>query len=225
MKIADRVYRIDGARIANAYLVDSVDGLILIDTGMPGSTKRILNYVRQIGHKPADIKYIFLTHADIDHIGSAADLKEATGARLIIHSADAPILSGKAMRRTIKGPMKLIFPLFARLLHCHPVEPDIIVNDNFSLAGLQVIHTPGHSAGSICLYSRGKFIFVGDALRADSVGNPIPPSGSLSDDIIQAKATLKTISQMEYDLLCPGHGSPVRGNAAQKVKDLVARSG
>jgi hydroxyacylglutathione hydrolase len=203
MKIADRVYRIDGVQIANAYLVDSVDGLILIDTGMPGSTKRILNYVRQIGHKPADIKYIFLTHADIDHIGSAADLKEATGARLIIHSADAPILSGKAMRRTIKGP----------------------INDNFSLAGLQVIHTPGHSAGSICLYSRGKFIFVGDALRADSVGNPIPPSGSLSDDIIQAKATLKTISQMEYDLLCPGHGSPVRGNAAQKVKDLVARSG
>jgi hydroxyacylglutathione hydrolase len=170
MKIADRVHRIDGVRIANAYLVDSADGLILVDTGMPGSTKRILNYVRQIGHQPTDIKYIFLTHADIDHIGSAADLKKATGAKIIIHAEDAPILSGKAIRPTIKGLMKLIYPFFTRLLRFHPADPDIILNDNFVLAGLQIIHTPGHSAGSMCLYSPGKFIMVGDALQADSAG-------------------------------------------------------
>ena len=71
------------------------------------------------------------------------------------------------------------------------------------------------------LYLPGKVIFVGDALRSDSKGNPKPPSRNFSADIAQAKASLIAISQLEFDILLPGHGAPVIGRASSKLKDLL----
>ena len=65
----------------NVYLLVEEAGLTLIDTGIPRSEGKILAYVRQLGHEAADIKHIILTHADIDHAGSAKALLEATGAQ------------------------------------------------------------------------------------------------------------------------------------------------
>ena len=86
MKVAEGVYRVP-ARAANAYLVEADNGLVLVDTGLPGSEKRILKAIEGLGRKPADVKLILLTHRHLDHIGSAAALK---GAQLI-KRADLPL--------------------------------------------------------------------------------------------------------------------------------------
>ena len=223
MEITTGIHQINGISGANCYLVITGTKLLVIDTGMPGNGSKIIEYIKGLGKNPSDINYIILTHADIDHIGSAAEIKKMTGAKLAIHTSDAPILAGKSRFKTVRGPLGVLFKLMARLMRFHPVEPNVILQDNVEIGGFKVIHSPGHTNGSICLYQPGKVIFVGDALRSDSKGNPKPPSKNFSADIVRAKASLIMISQLEFDILLPGHGAPVIGRASSKLKDLLTR--
>jgi glyoxylase-like metal-dependent hydrolase (beta-lactamase superfamily II) len=223
MEIIPGIHRIDGVRGANAYLVIGEDETLAIDTGMPGNAKRIAAYVEGLGKNLSDIKFIILTHADIDHVGSAAELKSMTGARLAIHTDDAPILRGKQSFKTIRGPLGFIFKLAMRLIRYHPAEPDIILSADSEIEGFKIIHVPGHTNGSICIYKPGKVIFVGDALKSDSSGNPKPPSRTASLDEAKARASLMAISALDFDTLLPGHGAPVVSNASQKLKNMIAR--
>ena len=96
MEIISGIHKIDGVRGANCYLVTSGPEMVLIDCGMRGSSRKIADYVKRLGKNPSDIKYIVLTHSDIDHVGGAAEVKKLTGAKLVIHEADAGVLTGKA---------------------------------------------------------------------------------------------------------------------------------
>jgi hydroxyacylglutathione hydrolase len=221
VEITSGIHRVSGVRGANSYFVITEDKMLVVDTGMPGNGTKIIKYVRGLGENPSDINYAILTHADIDHIGSAVEMKKMTGAKLAIHANDAPILSGKSGFKTIGGPLGILFKLMGRLMRFQPVEPDVILGDDFEIGGFKVIHTPGHTHGSICLYLPQKVIFVGDALRSDSNGNPRPPSTIFSADIIQAKASLVAISELEFDICLTGHGAPVVGNASTKLKNLL----
>ena len=223
MEIMPGIHRVDGVRGANAYLVIGEDETLAIDTGMPGNANRIVAYIEGLGKNLSDIKFIILTHADIDHIGSAAELKRTTGARLVIHADDAPILRGKQSFKTIRGPLGFIFKLAMSLMRYHPAEPDIILSADSEIKGFRIIHVPGHTHGSICVYKPNKVIFVGDALRSDSSGNPKPPSRMFSLDEAKARASLITISALDFDTLLTGHGAPVVSNASQKVKNMVTR--
>jgi hydroxyacylglutathione hydrolase len=219
------IHRIDSVRGANAYLVIGKDEMLVIDTGMPGNAKRIAAYVEGLGKNVSNIKFIILTHADIDHIGSAAELKRMTGARLAIHADDAPILRGKQSLKTIRGPLGVIFKMAMKLMHYHPAEPDIILSADSEIEGFRIIHVPGHTNGSICVYKPGKVIFVGDALKSDSSGNPKPPSRMASLDEAKARASLTTIATLDFDTLLTGHGASVVSNSSQKVKNMVAHLG
>lgn len=81
MEIIPNVHLIPNV-MANPYLIVDADGLTLIDTGMPGSHKKILKYITDLGHLPSDLKRIILTHSDLDHVGGLAALKKASGARI-----------------------------------------------------------------------------------------------------------------------------------------------
>jgi glyoxylase-like metal-dependent hydrolase (beta-lactamase superfamily II) len=225
MEIITGIHKIDGVRGANCYLVTSGTETLLIDTGMPSNGNKIINYVKGLGKNAADIKYVILTHADIDHIGSAAEIKKITGAQLVIHTNDALILSGKRQSKTIKGPIGLLMKVMLSFMHYHPVEADIIIKEDTEIAGFKVVHTPGHTSGSISLYQPGKLIFVGDALKSDSKGNPKFPSRFLSADIVKTTVSLMAIAELDFDLLLPGHGAPVKGNASARVKNLLKTLG
>ena len=222
MEIAPGIHKIDGVRGANCYLAKTPDGIVLIDSGMPGNAKRIMTYVQGSADAGAELRYVIFTHADVDHVGSAAKLKELTGAQLAVHAKDAAILAGQSRFKTIKGPIGVMVKLFGWLIRFQPVKPDIIFEGDSGVGGLKIISTPGHTQGSICVYLPGKVIFVGDALRSDANGNPKPPSRRLSADPSQALASLHSISNLEFDILLPGHGAPVVGNASTKLKNLVA---
>ena len=156
--------------------------MFVVDTGMPRNGNLIINYVKRIGKNPSDLKIIILTHGDIDHVGSVAELKKMTSAKIAIHENDAAILSAEAKFKSVRGPLGLLFKLAAPLMGFHPVVPDIILKDNMDIAGFKVILTQGHTKGSICLYQPEKTIFVGDALKSDADGNPGPPSKIMSID-------------------------------------------
>src|SRR2546429_7738197 len=93
LKVAEGVYRVP-ARHANAYLVEADNGLVLVDTGMPGSENRILKAVADLGREPSDVKLILLTHRHWDNIGSAAALKKATSGMIVSHGFEKTYVAG-----------------------------------------------------------------------------------------------------------------------------------
>jgi hydroxyacylglutathione hydrolase len=205
MRLADGVYKVDGVRVANVYLVAIDDGLLLVDSGMPGNAKRIVAFTESIGRQAADLRYIVLTHCDIDHIGSVAGLKELTGAKVAIHGLDGPVLAGE--QRPQKGGLAMV--ALYRLLRFRPVVPDLLLKDGDTIGGLQAIHVPGHTAGSLVLYRADGVVFSGDALLSDKHGQVRPPDLRLALDRAQALASAERIKALLIRLLCPGHGAPV----------------
>ena len=205
MQLADGVFKVDGIRVANVYLMVTQDGLLLVDTGPPGSAKRILRFVESLGRQPHDLRDIVFTHCDIDHVGSVAELKARTGARVAIHALDAPVLSGQ--QRPQKGGFAMI--ALYRLFRFRPIAPDLRLRDGDTVGGLKVIHVAGHTAGSIALASDDGVVFSGDALRNDRHGNVLAPDPRLALDPAQAAASAELIKARRAGLLLTGHGAAV----------------
>jgi glyoxylase-like metal-dependent hydrolase (beta-lactamase superfamily II) len=223
LEIERGIHTIPRVRGANAYLVKSDEGFTVIDTGLPGNAGRIVDYVESIGCPRSDVKTIVITHPDIDHAGSAGQLKQRTDARVAIHEADAPRLSGEKEWKTVSGVLGVFFLVTSPVMRFNRVKADVLLNDSDIVNGLTVIHAPGHTEGSICLYLPGRAIFVGDALVTDDEGMPSLPRRSMSMDMNLAKESVRKISRLDYSLLLPGHGLPIRQNASTVMKEFVAR--
>lgn len=203
MKMADGVFNVDGVRVANVYLVVTQDGLLLVDTGMPGNARRILRFIEGLGRQPRDLRDIVLTHCDIDHVGSVAELKRRTGARVAIHELDVAVLSGE--QRPQKGGLAMV--ALYRLLRFRPIAPDLRLRDGDTIGGLQVMHVAGHTAGSIALLRNDGVVFSGDALLSDTHGNVLPPDPRLALDPAQALLSAEMIRARRAGLLLAGHGA------------------
>jgi glyoxylase-like metal-dependent hydrolase (beta-lactamase superfamily II) len=94
LKITEGIYQVEGVN-CNVYLVENGDKLILIDTGLPRSDKKIVKAIEDLGRKPADVSTIVITHFHVDHVGSLRKMKELTGAKVAVHEADADYVDGK----------------------------------------------------------------------------------------------------------------------------------
>ena len=208
MQVAEGVHQIDGVRVSNAYLVSVEDGLLLVDTGIPGNAKRILAFIERLGRRPDELRTIVLTHWHIDHVGSVAELKRLTGAQVAIHELDAPVLAGR--ERPAKG--RRVMAVITRLFRLRPVIADLLLRDGDRIGGLEVVHVPGHTAGSIVLRRDDGAVFSGDALLGDRHGGIRLPDPGLSLDPAQAQASGEKIRALDFRLLLPGHGRPAAGS-------------
>ena len=216
MKIVEGVYQVDGVN-CNVYLVEDNDKLILIDTGLPRSAKKITKYIESLGRKPTDVSIIVLTHFHIDHVGSAKKMKELTNASIAIGEFDADIIVGK---KSPPKPKNLMFRAFSSIIKAAPVEPELLLKDNDRVGRLTVIYTPGHSEGSISLMdSEKKVMFAGDAIRFMDNKLTGPPE-QFTLDMNKAKESIRKISMFDFDIMLSGHGQPLMTNASQKVKDF-----
>lgn len=204
MKVAEGIDTVEGLWVGNAYLVRGADGLLLVDSGTPGSAKRILASIERIGCRPGDLRYIVLTHWHLDHVGGAAEVKRRTGAQVAIHVLDAPVLAGKERPRKGRRAMAAI----ERLLRLERSAPDIILGGGEVIAGLEVVHMPGHTDGSIILRRGDGVLFSGDALLGDRHGRVRDPDPSLALDPALAFASAARIRALPHTLLLPGHGAP-----------------
>jgi glyoxylase-like metal-dependent hydrolase (beta-lactamase superfamily II) len=217
MRVTDGVFRVDHVE-GNAYVVVTDDGLLQVDSGLPGNARRICRFIEAIGHDPGEVHDIVLTHYDGDHVGSAAALKARTGARVCIHEADAPVLT-----REQKPGERM--PLFVRILYrllMKPLTPDRLLHDGDMVGGLRVLHIPGHTPGSIALVRDDGVVFSGDALLCDKHGNVIPPDPRLAEDPDQATHSAEAIQALQPRLLLPGHGSPAAASTYATATDAQA---
>jgi hydroxyacylglutathione hydrolase len=101
------------------------------------------------------------------------------------------------------------------------VKPDILLEDSGTIGGLSVVHTAGHTPGSVSLYLPEEVLLVGDALRTNKKGFPVLSRSIMAANMDQAKESVKKISELKFDILLPGHGPPIMSNASAKLKEFV----
>jgi glyoxylase-like metal-dependent hydrolase (beta-lactamase superfamily II) len=187
---------------------------------MPGNAQKIIDYVNSINRKPSEITRIVLTHCHMDHVGSVQELKGLTNAKVAIHREDAPFLAGEKSLPSPKGAVGVAFKAFSPFVKTKPVQPDILLEEGDRVGGMTVVHTPGHTPGSIALYDpEKKLIFIGDTMRYQN-GKLTGPPEQFTPDMSEALRSIKKVSLMEFDVMLSGHGDPLLSNASQMVKDL-----
>ena len=216
MKITDKIYKVDNIKGANSYLVETNDCLIIIDSGISKDCSSIINYITSIGKNPKGLKYILLTHSDIDHVSGAACLRAKTGAKIAIHGNDADVLTGKKKSpKKIKGFQGFMFKIIGVLfMKASPTKPDIILKDGDVISGLLVIHNPGHTPGSVSFFDhKDSVLFSGDALLCDKEGNIMLPRPNFSLNINQANQSAEKLKELSFKILLPGHGKTWMVNA------------
>jgi len=218
MRINKSVYLFEKIKGANSYLYISDNGdLSIIDTGMPGNAVKIVNQIYKMGISMEKIKYIILTHSDIDHVGSVADLKNITGAKVAIHEKEVPYLLGEKKRKH-KGIIGFILGILFKFIKNQSIAPDIILKEGDYIGGLMVVYSPGHTEGSISLYNAETVLFSGDAIITDKHSNIKGFNNIATSDILEAAKTINKIKHLEFEVLLPGHGKPVLKNASYKLK-------
>lgn len=233
-KITPRVFQLGGAFGSGVFgtnvflLIDK--NLTLVDTGFRGRAAKILTEIIQLGYSPSDIENIIITHHHVDHIGSLAELKEATQARIMAHPADVPYIEGQLPQPGPSIPERLkrhLSPLL-QLWTTSPVKVDIQINHGEELAilgGIRVLHTPGHTPGSICLLlPQERLVLVGD-IMANRFRLSLP-SREYTVDLAQEIQSIQAVADLDFDTICFGHGNEITRNAhdaiinfAGKIKD------
>jgi hydroxyacylglutathione hydrolase len=225
MQILPDLFMMNGVSGAHCFLLTTVEGLIVVDTGMPGQMEKVLANIQALGKKPEDVKLIVLTHADLDHSGSAAALRARTGAPIAAHELDALALAGKRPGKKVRGPIRLVFAVLGLLLPPMPLfSADRYLMEGDSVGTWRVLFTPGHTEGSISLYLDGEALIPGDALRCDRAGIPILPSAPLTNDMAVAMQSLARIAKLKFSIVLPGHGAPCLEKASEKIGTLIPKS-
>jgi len=186
-----------GAFETNCYVVrkdEAATDCLVVDTGLDGSD--LVAFLEEHGLTPVAA---VLTHGHADHIVGLAALRQRyPGIRVFIHQLDAPSLTDADAN--LSGLAGLAFATEAA---------DVLLRDGDVIeeAGirLQVLHTPGHTLGGICLYAEADgLVFVGDTLFADSVGRTDFPGGDM-DQLVESIQT-KLFTLPDKTAVYPGHG-------------------
>ncbi|MDW8034278.1 MAG: MBL fold metallo-hydrolase [Nitrososphaerota archaeon] len=178
----------------NCYLIVCQETLnaILIDAGFSEEAEAVA-IIEEIRRKNLKVKYVLNTHWHPDHTAGNEYFREKLGALIVIHEEDASMLNTE-------------YSLFS--FKVKPHKPDkTVANGDLIVIGkthLRVIHTPGHTKGSICLLGEG-FVFTGDTLFAGSIGRTDLPGGSFEEIIKSIRDRLMVLP--DETLVYPGHGS------------------
>jgi hydroxyacylglutathione hydrolase len=192
-----------GSLSANCYVVGSEiarEGMV-IDPG--GDAEDIF---RAISNSRLDIKVILLTHGHSDHIAALYDIQDRTGAKVAIHAADAQFLHGQ-------GSFSMMFGISYKT----PDPPDRLLNEGDTIEidelSFKVLHTPGHTPGSICLLIDDK-VFTGDTLFYRGIGTTLMPGSSRRQLIDSIHNRLMVLPG--NTIVYPGHGRETTIGAERK---------
>jgi len=196
MRLSDELYafpwRALNVNNCNSYLIDG-PFKILIDPGHQHLFTELGNSLHSINIRPEDINLIIATHIHPDHI-EAVQTFSSLSTMVTIHETEYRYFQEKAA-----------------YYHGFNIEPDFLLTEGTLRAGeveVEVIHTPGHSPGSICLYwPSHKALFAGDVIFEQGVGRTDLPGGSGD----QLKKSIKRLSSLNIELLLSGHGNIMRG--------------
>jgi len=222
-QITPHLYQISLGAV-NAFLIDD-DGLTLIDAGYPGYVDKIFDAIQKGGKDPSQIKNILITHAHPDHVGSLAAIAQRQSVEIIAHPEDAEMIEkGYALRKHLKPAPALFYKIMTGLFlnvdkgEVEACQVNQRVNDGDILpiaGGIEVIHTPGHSAGHIAfLFKKDRVLIAGDIC-----GNVMGLGYSIvyEDYDLGMRSILKAASY-DFDTAVFGHGKALMTQANNKLK-------
>jgi hydroxyacylglutathione hydrolase len=194
VQLKENIFQLRGQCMA--YLVKGARKNLLIDTGLPWESDVLESQLASVGLSKDDINIVILTHEHLDHIGCVPIFSPKT--IIAAHSMAANKIS-------LQDEFVLMSKSFHLNIEDYHIDFHLHHGTTIDLGGttLQVLHTPGHSSGSICLYEASQqILFTGDTIFANGTLGGIFPSGSISDYTL----TLRQLNTLRVKELYPGHG-------------------
>lgn len=221
----------NGLGFVNAYLVKTPEGCLLVDVGWntEGCYRALASQLRAAGVSFGDLRYIIVTHAHPDHYGLVGRLVQETQATLVLHEIEKAFIEPRYLSADglvaemdhwlrINGVPPEARPSMSRgslaMLGLVAVAmPDQLVRggEHLRIGGfdLEVLWTPGHSAGHICLYEAGrKILMSGDHVLPDTTPNVSMHVQSMSNPLADYLCALDRVAALPVDLVLPAHGAP-----------------
>ena len=209
--------------MANAFLIESDDGLTLIDAGFPAKEAAVFAAIREVGRSSDQLNHLIFTHGHPDHIGSAAAIVRETGAKTYMHPLDVPIAESGGPFRPMRPAPGLLGQVLCRLFF-HPeermepvaIDQPLTPGEILPIAGgFDVIHTPGHCAGHVALLWRpGRMLFAGDVCtNLIGLGDPVG-----FESLDEGRASQRKLASLSFDAVGFGHGKPIVRDAAAQFR-------
>lgn len=225
-QVADGVHRLNNVH-TNWYLLEQGGRLTVLDAGLPGDWRAFLAALSRLGHSPADIDAVLITHHHRDHAGNAERLR-SSGAQIFSHPADAPYLRGEE-HLSDRGVVRYLWrPWYAFYILRYVAKgitrtPPVARLDELEHGEVvdvpgspRVIHAPGHTPGSCALFLEERsLLFTGDALVTLDVARgprgrqgPQVVRGPHTGDADMATKSLDVLAGTNANTVLPGHGEP-----------------
>lgn len=209
-----------------SYLIKG-DKIVIVDTGNKGDGNKILAALDKLGIKHGDVSLILLTHSHPDHAGSAAFLKQKLGVPVAVHMRDAGSLKKGEFHAVPRSSFGKILNIFSKSRIVDGCEPDIYVEDGMSLrdygVDARIIHTPGHTPGSISI-----LLSSGEAIVGDLVFGRLPFARSkpadpmFCDNPEQAIESMAKLLSYSPTRIYIAHGGPFEPDEIVKYFGLDA---
>lgn len=206
--------------IDQCYILQG-EGVILIDGGAPGKADVFRQTIDGLSIDPGEIQLIALTHGHWDHIASTRDIKELTGAKIAMHEQEKDWLE-KPLRPPPAGPPGVttwgriliwMVGVYVRSVDIPATDVDIVLDDEglalaeYGIPG-KVIHTPGHSSGSVSVLLETGEAFVGDLAMSQPPLRFSPGLPIFAEDMEKAKQSCRLLLDLGAKTIYPAHGKP-----------------
>lgn len=202
----------------NTIYIIKEKSCIMIDGGPPGMQGKFLKKLKEYSIDPKEIKLIILSHADFDHAGSSNEIRNITGAKILIHEKDAKGLQNaelnwpKGVNTWGKISRTILKPFLNKAISFSPIKPDIILKakvmalEEYGISG-KIIHTPGHTPGSLSVLLDSGELFAG-CLSHNLFPLTVRPKLPIyADDIEMVKKSWKEVIELGARIAYPGHGN------------------
>ncbi|MHA1409370.1 MAG: MBL fold metallo-hydrolase [Candidatus Odinarchaeia archaeon] len=213
MEVLDGIIYIPGKFFDSNVYVIGKNELTLIDCGTGGNVNYLFDTIKKMNLDPENIKQIVLTHLHYDHIGGLNEILKVIKPKIYASELEAPFIESANSKLILLDMFGASFS---------PVKIDVRIHDGDLIAcegfTFKVIHTPGHSLGSICLYNdENKVLISGDTVFAGgSFGRVDLPSGSLQDLI----KSINKLNKLNVKYLLPGHNE-ISVDGKKDIKNVL----
>ncbi|MEF2967977.1 MBL fold metallo-hydrolase [Paenibacillus sp. M1] len=226
----------EGQMTIHPTVIRDEHGCVLVDTGMPGCYRRIMDLIAQAGIDPAALHAVILTHQDIDHVGSLPQFISGNGGKpkVYAHAEDKPYIDGKkllikfsparkeALLQALPEPLAKQFEAVFSTDSSENVTHVLADGQRLPFGGgLTVIHTPGHTPGHISLYHEpSKTLIAGDAMIVQD-GMLQGPNPVMTPDMPLALQSLRKLKAYPIETVVCYHGGIYRGDVSKRIEEII----